>query len=315
MRTTLIPNANTRTYANNAKKSLFALFAFHSHSSRYGKGFTLLEVAITIGIVVLIGAISLVSFINSRNVRDLTTSAQNVLSVLRLAQSKALGGEDNSQWGVRLEQAQFILFRGTTFASSTSTQSYSLPSSIEIVNIILAGGGQEVAFKRLSGQTDQTGVFTVRIKGSVAQVFSVTVDGSGKVYQSGTAPAETGARVVDARHRSFNLGWSIQNSTTLTLTFSDPPNPNTVQNITMTPAPPRTTFDWTGTYSVGGQNQTLRVHATSITSGNTILHIDRDCRKNTKKVKISIDARDIATYETNCQTIAVGAYGGTMSEP
>lgn len=282
---------------------------------RSPKGFTLLEVAISVGIVVLIGTISLVSFINSRNVRDLTTSGQNVLSVLRLAQSKTLGGEDNAQWGVRLEQSQFILFRGATYSGSTLTQAYAIPSSIEIVNINLSGGTSEVVFRRLTGQTDQSGSFDVRVRGSSSQTFPVTVDSSGKVYQSGAPPPTTGARVVDARHRSFNLGWSIQNAATLTLTFSDPPNPDTIQNIAMTPAAPRTTFDWSGTYTVGGQSQTLRIHATSITAGNTILQIDRDCRKNTKKLKASIDTKDIATYESNCQTITVGPYGGTMSEP
>lgn len=295
--------------------NFFVLFAFHSHSSRYGRGFTLLEVTISIGILVLIGAISLVSFVNSRNVRDLTTSGQNVLSILRLAQSKALAGEDNAPWGVRLEQAQFILFRGSTYSGSTLTQVHALPTSIEIVNINLSGGAQEVVFKRLTGRTDQLGSFDVRVRDSSSQIFPVTVDTSGKVYQTGSIPAPTGARIVDARHRSFDLGWSIQNSATLTLTFSDPPNPDTVQNITMTPAAPRATFDWSGTYSVGGQNQTLRVHATSITAGNTILHVDRDCTKNTKKVKISIDTKDIVTYEANCSTITVGSYGGTMSEP
>lgn len=282
--------------------------------NKYRYGFTLLEITISISILVLIGTISLVSFVNSRNVRDLTTSGQNVLSVLRLAQAKTLGGEDNAQWGVRLEQAQFIMFRGSTYSGSTLTQVHALPVSIEIMNINLSGGGQEVAFRRLTGRTDQSGSFDVRIRGSL-QVFSVTVDASGKVYQTGSAPAPTGTRIVDARHRSFNLGWSIQNAATLTLTFSDPPNPDTIQNITMIPATPRATFDWTGTYSVGGQNQTLRVHATSITAGNTILHVDRDCAKNAKKVKISIDTKDIATYETNCSTITVGPYGGTMSEP
>lgn len=283
--------------------------------NKYSYGFTLLEITISVGIVVLIAAISLVSFVNSRNVRDLTTSAQNVLSVLRLAQSKALGGEDNTQWGVRLEQAQFILFRGAAFSGSTLTQTYTLPTSVEIANTALSGGGQEVVFKRLTGRTDQFGSFDVRVKGSASQVFSTTIDASGKVYQTGSISAPTGARITDARHRSFNLGWSIQNSATLTLTFSDPPNPDTVQNVAMTPVAPRTIFDWTGTYTIGGISQTLRIHATSITAGNTTLHIDRDCRKNTKKVKISIDTRDIATYEANCSTITVGPYGGTMSEP
>ena len=74
------------------------------------KGFTLLELVITTSILVVVGSLGLASFVNSRNVRSLTTSAQDVVSILRVAQSKALAGEDNSVWGVRLEQSRFSLF-------------------------------------------------------------------------------------------------------------------------------------------------------------------------------------------------------------
>ena len=101
----------------------------------------------------------------------------------------------------------------------------------------------------------------------------------------------------------------------MTLRFSDPPNPDTVQNVTMTPVPPRTTFDWTGTVAVGGQNQTLRIHALSIIDTDTLLSVDRDCGKNTKQVKITFDASDVATYNADCQTITIWPFGGTAIEP
>jgi len=281
------------------------------------KGFTLLEISISVSILALIGALSLVSFVSSRNVRDLTTSGQNVLSILRLAQSKTLAGEDNSAWGMRLETTQFILFRGATYAGATYTKAYVLPNSVEIANINLAGGGQDVILKRISGGTDQAGGFDVRVKNSTDKLFSITVDGSGKVYQTGTTPLQTGTRVIDTRHRSFNLGWSIKTYTTLTLTFSDQPNPDTINNVAMATYfdPGQTKFDWSGTVAVGGQNQTLRIHTASLTDANTILSVDRDCRQNTKKVRITFDTRDVATYEADCRTVAVGPYGGAISEP
>lgn len=51
MRTTQIHNANTRTYANDAKKRPFALFAFHSRRSHYVDGFGLIEIIIVTAIV------------------------------------------------------------------------------------------------------------------------------------------------------------------------------------------------------------------------------------------------------------------------
>lgn len=284
---------------------------------RSQKGFTLLETIIAVSIVILIGAGAMVSFVNSRNVRDLNTSGQNVLSVLREAQSKALAGEDNVTWGVRLEQSRFILFAGPAYVGSPTTTIHTLPSSIEIVNISLVGGGQEVVFEKVDGRTDEVGTFTVRVRSATSLTFPVTIDASGKVYQTGTAPTILGTRILDTRHREFNLGWSIQGYTTMTLRFSDSPNPDTVQNIAMASyfGLNPTRFDWSGTVAVGGQNQFLRIHTTFLDGANTTLSVDRDCRYNTKQVKITFDSRDVATYSADCQTVTVEAYGGAMSEP
>lgn len=278
-------------------------------------GFTLLEIVLSVGILIFIGTFSFVSFRNSRSSEDLLTAGHNVLTVIRDAQSKTLAGQDNASWGVHVQTGQAVLFRGISYASATSTAPYALPPSITIDHISFLGGGSDIVFKRLLGATDQSGTFDLLIRGSSQPLFSITIDPSGMAYQTRVAPAVTNTRIVDLRHRSFALGWSIKNAVTLTLTFSDPPNSDTIQTVAMTPLAPRTAFDWSGTVAVGGQNQTLRIHALSITDLATTLSIDRDCRRNTKKVKIAIDTKDIATYEADCQTIAVGAFGGVMMEP
>lgn len=279
------------------------------------RGFTLIELAVVIAVIALVGALALVSFVNSRRVRDLVTSGQNVLSVLRVAQTKAVAGEAASPWGVRFEASRFILFSGTSFVSSMTTTVYTLPAGIEIANIALTGGGQEVVFRRLDGRTVQSGTFDIRVVGSASQVFSVTIDASGRAYQTGTAPVTTGTRIIDARHRNFTLGWSIKNAVTMRLTFSDPPSPDTIVDVTMAPLAPRSDFDWLDTVVIGGRDQTLRIHALSITDTATVLSVDRDCRKNNKKVVIAIDTKTIATYEADCVAVTVGTFGGVMSEP
>lgn len=275
-------------------------------------GFTLLEIAVVVGIIGLVAALALVSFANSRKARDLVTNGQNALSVLRLAQAKAVAGDSGVPWGVRLEQTRFILFSGASFAASPTTTIYMLPTTIEIRNIFPIAASEEVVFHRLDGITDQSSTFDVGVVGSAAQTFSVTIDASGHAYQTGNAPMFSQTRIVDARHRNFALGWSIKNAATMTLTFSDP---YFTQNFTMPPPAPRTDFDWSGAIVVGGQNQILRLHALAITDTATTLSVDRDCRYNTKKLAISIDAKLIATYEADCKTVSVGPYGGAMSEP
>lgn len=286
------------------------------------RGYTLIEIIISIGILALLGAIILVSFLTTRTVQDLTTSGQNVISVLREAQSKTIAGENNTPWGVHLEPQRFVLFNGTSYAAAISTTAHPLPNNIQITNINLAGGGNDITFQRLSGTTNQYGTFNLTATNPSSLTFSISIDASGKAYQTGTAqPPSTNSRLVDLRHRQFNLGWSIQNYTTLTLTFSDPPSPDTINSINMAIYfnADKSKFDWSGSPAIGGQAQILRIHTASLTTTNTILVIDHDCRENNKKLKITIsagvDSRDIATYEADCKTITVGQpYGGVMSE-
>jgi len=316
------------------RRKIFEIFRPHSNTTRrliappHGEttfskdrrlltGFTLLEIVVSIAILILIASAASVSFSNSRNVRELTTASQNVLSILRTAQSKTLAGEENSQWGVHIEQTQVVLFRGPTYAGAGFSEAYPLPSTIEIANISLAGSGSDVIFKRIEGTTDETGIFELRVKSDTTKIFSITVESSGKIYQTGTAPIPTGTRLQDARHRAFTLGWSIQSSAAITLTFEDPAYPNIISTIPMASYfdAGKTKFDWSGTIAVGTTTQILRIHTTSISAADTILHIDRDCRRNTKKMRIDIDAQYIATYEADCKTITVGNFGGTMTEP
>lgn len=281
------------------------------------QGLTVIEVLVAVAIVAILGGMALTSFTASRNVRDLTSMEQNVLSVFRLAQARTLAGENNSAWGVHLESNQVVLFQGDIYASSPLTQAYPLVSSIELTGISLNGGGNDVIFKRVTGETDQAGTFVLNVVTAPSTSRSIIVDRSGNVYETASFPPPAVTRAMDLRHRAFTLGWSIKTASTLTLTFADPPNPDTVISVAMAPFfdPGPTKFDWSGTMVISGSDQTLRIHTTSLTDTDTVLSIDRDCRKNNKKLIISIDGKTIATYEADCATITIGAFGGTMVEP
>lgn len=285
--------------------------------NNFSMGFTFIEVLIAVAIVTTLSTIALISFNTARVVHNLNTSTQNVLSVLRFAQARTLAGENDSVWGVHLASNQITLFQGNTYASSPLTQIYALPGSLQLTGILLNGGGSDVIFKRITGETDQTGTFILNVIADSSHSRSVTVDGSGKVYETTSFPSASVSRLVDTRHRSFTLGWSIKTATTLTLTFADPPSANTVQNIAMTSYfdPGKTKFDWSGTVTAGGIDQVLRIHTTTLTDTDTVLSVDRDCRKNNKKLTIAIDSKTIATYEADCTNITVGTFGGTIFEP
>lgn len=285
---------------------------------RWVQGFTALEITIVVGILTILGALSLVSFLNARRAESLVTAGNDALAVLRMAQERSLAGEEEDTWGVHFASGQYHLFRGPGYAMGAVVQTYAVPSGIEIADITLADGGSEAVFRRLDGRTAQSGTLTVRVQGSLVQTFRIVIDPSGRAYQAGTALAPAGGRIVDTRHRTFTFSWGIDNATELRFSFSDPVD---VRTVVMAPAAPRTSYDSGDlTFSVDGSDQVMRVHALSLSPTQTALSIDHDCRKNNKKVVIAIrdaDAafRDIAAYEADCHTVAVGAFGGVMTEP
>src|SRR3990167_2656300 len=170
----------TQTYQNHKRVCALGVF-----SRERTDGFTLLETLISISVLVLISSLALVSFINSRDVREGAVFGQDVMSVLRLAQSKALGGEDNSAWGIHLEQGQSVLFRGTSYVGAPFTQSFPVPARLEITNIVLAGGGSDVIFKRITGYTDQAGSFDVQVRAFLKITNFVLAGGGWDVFFKG----------------------------------------------------------------------------------------------------------------------------------
>ncbi|HLF67294.1 MAG: hypothetical protein A3A80_02605 [Candidatus Terrybacteria bacterium RIFCSPLOWO2_01_FULL_44_24] len=263
-------------------------------------GYSLIEVLATTAIIAAVSVFIALSLANFRNNAQVVSESQNIASVLALARSNTVGGKDNILWGVHLATNDFTLFQGGVYdPADPNNVVYTLPIGVTISSIVLAGGGSDVIFNRINGGTSQAGSLTVSAQSNVI----VTINSSGEISVGGTLPAPGGTRIIDTRHVDFTLNWSIQNSITLTLTFYDPPNPATVQNIAMAPyfSMGNTIFNWSGQYTIGGGAQVLKIHTHLIdTPGNkTILSVHRDKMENSKALDIAIDGVLVASYNAS----------------
>lgn len=276
------------------------------------KGFSLIELIVVITIIIISAAAVQVSLVSFQKQSDLTTLTQNILSILRKAQSNSIESKNFSSHGVYFESQAYTLFQGTNYnVSSPINERYAVPSRLEIYAINLVGGDNSVVFERIDGRTVNAGNIQFRVKADPSASSTITIEPSGNVsVQKNVTTSNT--RMTDNRHIHFDLGWSIQGATTLTLTFKDPPNPDIVQNIVMASyftAP--NIFNWEGATAVGGQEQKLQISSHSITATNTLLSIIRDARYNSKAVDISIDAKTIVSYSV-LGIPTVGLFGGAI---
>lgn len=277
------------------------------------EGFSLIEILIGVAILFLIAFLAIASFTTFRQQVEIDSSSQNILSILRLARSKTLASESEDNYGVHFQSDKYVLFKGAAYDSNDSSNREYILTDSEIYSITLNGGGSDVIFNRIRGTTDEYGSVAIRLIVDASKANTININSYGQVSVS-DAVVTSSTRVTDSRHLHFDLGWSIQNSTTLTLAFTDSPNPPVTQNVAMAGYfnVGKTAFDWSGTITVNGSDQILRVHTHSLDAFNTTLTITRDIRYNNKALTVSIDGQAVVSY-TAAGVATVGAFGGTMT--
>ncbi len=285
----------------------------HAINKRFvvNAGFTLIEILLVVGILVILISISVAGFRLFEGKTELKSYAQNALTILELARTKTLASKDASQYGVRFEQNKYILFKGDTYQEGAEDNKvYQLPSRLKINKIDLTGGDNAVVFKRISGYASSSGAIEF---GTINQSATTTIAilPSGQIELEAKFPeCCASGRLSNNRHIHLDLGWSMQGANTLTLYFSDTPEVTVHINMTDYFNADQTSFDWSGAIDVNGENQELRVHTHFLDAFGTTLCVHRDQDKNNKPLQILIDAKDIISY-TSSGDFLIGPYGGT----
>lgn len=111
------------------------------------KGFTLVELIIVVSILATVFGTVLPFFGSFQETTLLTTEMQNLVQHARRAQSNAVSGKRNSDWGVQFTSTGTIVFAGSTFASRNTDLDQSHTFDL---NVATSGSG-EVVFVRQSG--------------------------------------------------------------------------------------------------------------------------------------------------------------------
>lgn len=148
---------------------------------RFRLGFTFIELLIVLGIMSIIALVALPFFSNSISRNDLQTSAWQLANDLRRARSAAMAAQSNSAWSVHLQSDRHVLFVGTTYnASDPNNLITLLPATITLSAITLNGGGSDVRFSKIKGQTTDFGTITVMDNNS-GDTIVVSVNAAGHI--------------------------------------------------------------------------------------------------------------------------------------
>lgn len=262
------------------------------------RGFTLVEIIITVGIFLILTTIVVAAFRNFETKASLDGDTKAIVNVLRLAQNKSLAAEGGKNYGVHFDSNAYTLFSDINYSpASPNNIIYNLSAKTEIYDILINGGGNEVIFNRVTGTAQQVGGLKIRLKNSPNQLNTIAVENSGRVVID-SALAPSGPIVIDSRHVHFDYNKGIKLANTLSLYF---PDDNYTYNIDWQNYlnSPKDKFNWAGSVSVGGQPQSLEIVTHFLGDTSAIFSIHRDGRYNDKAVNVSLDGDSLINYVAN----------------
>ncbi len=143
-------------------------------------GLTLVEILIVIAVLAILTAVVAVPFSSFREAQAVNSSAALLVSFLKDARSAAVSSKGSSQYGVHFETARAVSFKGVAWSEpSPDNREIPLDSTVSISLISLAGGGSDVLFEQLTGETSQYGTIEVSSKANPSKKKVITILQSG----------------------------------------------------------------------------------------------------------------------------------------
>lgn len=150
------------------------------HTKAFKNGFSLVEILIVLAIIGVLSAIFTLSFSKFRSAQILKNSMDSTLSLLYEARSNTISGLNNSQYSVRFESGQAILFKGTSYNSADATNKINVyDTGVTASSIALSGSATQISFAQLSGTASANGTITLSGPNSTTKI--ITIDASGSI--------------------------------------------------------------------------------------------------------------------------------------
>ncbi len=141
------------------------------------KGFTLIEVIVSITILIFILAVGFFLVIDFNRLSGLAEEKNKVISILQRARSKALANINENSHGVYFGQDKIFLFEGPSF--NQATQKIDFEKNPNIVY----SGITEVVFFPLSATTTISGDNLILREKNGTKEAIISINYEGRIYQ------------------------------------------------------------------------------------------------------------------------------------
>lgn len=128
------------------------------YKRKFQNGFTFLEVMMVIALITIALGFGVLYSQTAQVRSNLSGEVARFVSSVRLAQSDAAAGKNNTAHGIHLATDAYTIFEGTTYDPNATTNFVvDVPGTITIENVALNGGGSDLIFTQPYGETTTFG--------------------------------------------------------------------------------------------------------------------------------------------------------------
>ena len=125
------------------------------------RGNSVIELLVVVAIFAIVATLAATPFILFKKTSALGAAVSESIALLEDARARTLSSRNASQYGVHFDESRAVLFSGAVFDADAPWNEESVfNSAVEAAQVALAGGGEDVVFKRLTGETDDYGTVT-----------------------------------------------------------------------------------------------------------------------------------------------------------
>ncbi len=142
------------------------------------KGFTLIEVLVSIAIIFILAGISTSVFYQKYRTVTVDKDVTNVISYLDKARNQTIDAVDASSFGISFSSTTVNLFEGTVSNSSTIKTTYTISPDVTMT-YALTGGASQVYFNRLTGEPSVVGTITLTSKVNNSYTTTIVIRATG----------------------------------------------------------------------------------------------------------------------------------------
>jgi Tfp pilus assembly protein FimT len=135
----------------------------------YSRGFSFVEAILIIALLSISAGIGIPAFSSLNRQNMLVVAESALVNFTRLAQARAGGIEDDSEWGVSVSTGAVVLFRGATFVARDPLYD----ETATISSRISVSGLSEIVFSRQDALAIAPGAFILTAPGMPSRTISI----------------------------------------------------------------------------------------------------------------------------------------------